>query len=144
MDGEVKSQRSWVKGQRLEARVKKSCSSCESCPKAFPAMPTSSTSARPHALQKLLWPAVALLVVGMFVICFVAGAVVGKGMGEDRASAAWYNATRNALHTMREMDVAAQKEPLSNYIHKLDQRLVVESPKDADLAIVEVTKEFAK
>jgi hypothetical protein len=106
-------------------------------------MPTSTTPARPHALQKLLWPAVAVLVLGIFVICFIAGAVVGKGMGEERTSSAWYNATRNALHVMREMDVAGQKEPLSNYIHKLDQRLVVESPKDADLAIVEVTKEFA-
>ncbi len=109
-----------------------------------PMSPLQTPPARPHALQKLLWPAVALLVVGMFVICFIAGAVVGKGMGEDRASVAWYNATRNALHVMREMDVAAQKEPLSNYIHKLDQRLVVESPKDADLAIAEVTKEFAQ
>jgi hypothetical protein len=87
---------------------------------------------------------VSVLVVGLFVVSFIAGAVFGKGVGEDRTSAAWYNATRNALHDMRELDVAAQHDKLSSLIHKLDQRLVLEAPTGADQAIVEVTKEFGQ
>ena len=105
-------------------------------------MATSSTPAKPHPLQKLLWPAVAVLVLGMFAVCFMAGAVFGRNMGEDHTSTAWYNATRNALHTMRELDVPAQHEQLSAYIHKLDQRLLLEAPLGADQAVAEVTKEF--
>lgn len=100
------------------------------------------TAPTPHPVQKFLWPAVAVLVLGMFVVCFLAGAVYGKGTGEDKTGSAWYNATRNSLHVMRELDVANKHEQLSAFIHKLDQRLVTESPREADEAVAEVTKEF--
>ncbi len=102
----------------------------------------STAAAKTHPIQKFFLPAAGVLVVGLFVVCFLAGAVYGKMSGEDKRSADWYNATRNSLHVMRELDVAKKSEELSNFIHKLDQRLVTESPRDADVTVVEVTKEF--
>jgi hypothetical protein len=104
----------------------------------------TTAAAKTHPMQKFFLPAAAVLVVGMLIVCFLAGAVYGKMSGEDKRSASWYNATRNSLHVMRELDVANKHEELSSFIHKLDQRLVTELPRDADEAVVEVTKEFNK
>lgn len=95
-------------------------------------------------MKPYLWPAVAVLMMGLLAIAFLTGALYGKTNGETKANGAWYNSTRGALQVMRDLDAAGKKEVLTTMIQKMDTRLKLESPDEGAATVAELAKGFAQ